>query len=339
MMKLLLSLLFCVSLFSNPMAPMKGEIIVHNRILAKVQGQSISVLDVMKKMDLFISDHYPEILDSPAGKFQFYQAQWKSILDQLIDTQLMMADAENREHKITVSDGELREEVMLRFGPNVMGTLDKLNLSYDEARRMVHDEMIVQRMQWFRVSSKALQRVTAQDVKDAYAEFSLSNPPKEEWKYQVLTIRAPTEELGKSVAESAFSLLREVKEGLVAVADVLKQQHGTENDLVITVSSEYTVEDKNLSQNLKETLSVLKEGGFSSPLLQQNNVYRLYHLKEHKRTETPTFPKMANRLKDSLLNKAASEEMEKYIAKLRQRFGYETSPADIPADFQPFSLQ
>ncbi len=48
---------------------------------------------------------------------------------------------------------------------------------------------------------------------------------------------------------------------------------------------------------------------------------------------------MANRLKDSLLNKAAAEEMEKYISKLRKRFEYETSPADIPADFQPFSLQ
>ncbi len=130
---------------------------------------------------------------------------------------------------------------------------------------MVHDEMIVQRMQWFRVSSKALQRVTAQDVKDAYAEFCRANPPKEEWKYQVLTIRAPTDELGKSVAESAFSLLREVKEGLAAVADVLKEKHVTENDLVITVSSEYTVEDKNLSQNLKDTLSVLKGGRIHPP--------------------------------------------------------------------------
>ncbi len=120
MMKFLFSLLFCTCLLANNP---DGEIIVNNRILAKVQGKSISVLDVMKKMDLFISDHYPEILNAPAGKFQFYQAQWKPVLDQLIDTQLMMADAENREHKITVSDGELREEVMLRFGPNVMGTL------------------------------------------------------------------------------------------------------------------------------------------------------------------------------------------------------------------------
>ncbi|MBS0615078.1 MAG: hypothetical protein JSR58_00820 [Verrucomicrobia bacterium] len=339
MLKWLFSLFFCTALMANPLMGPPSEIIVHNRILAKVQGKSISTLDVMKKMDVFISDHYPEIMDSPQGKFQFYQSQWRNILDQLIDAQLMIADAENREHKITVSDGELREEVMLRFGPNVMGTLDKLHLSYEEARRMVHDEMIMQRMQWFRVSSKALQRVTAQDVKDAYTEFCRQNPPKEEWKYQVLTIRAPTDEMGKSVAETAMSLLREVKEGLVAVADTLKQQNAAENDLVITVSSDYTVEDKSLSQNLKQVLSVLKEGEFSPPQSPQNNVYRLYHLKEHKKIETPSFPKMASRLKDSLLNKAASEEMEKYMVKLRKRFGYETSPADIPAEFQPFSLQ
>lgn len=339
MIKLLFSLFFCTALMANSFDVEPSEIIVHNRILAKVQGKSISTLDVMKKMDVFISDHYPELMDSLPGKLQFYQANWRSVLDQIIDAQLMIADAQNREHKIAVSDGELREEVMLRFGPNVMGTLDKLHISYEEARKMVHDEMIVQRMQWIRVSSKALQRVTAQDVKNAYVEFCRMNPPKEEWKYQVLTIRAPTEELGKSVAESALSILRQAKEGLVAVADTLKQQHAAENELVITVSNDYTVEDKSLSDNLKKTLQALKEGEFSAPFAQQSNVYRLYHLKEHKKTEPLSFPKMANRLKDSLLNKAASEEMDKYIDKLRKRFDYETSPSEIPPDFQPFSLK
>jgi len=91
-------------------------------------------------------------MDSKTARYQFYSSQWYPTLQQMIDHELMVTDAETRQ--VNVSDGEVREEIQTRFGPNVMESLDQLGITYDEAREMVHQDMIVQRIQWVRVSSK-----------------------------------------------------------------------------------------------------------------------------------------------------------------------------------------
>src|SRR6202034_4472157 len=40
------------------------DIVIYNRILAKVNGKTISVIDVMKKMDLFLQRYYPNYAQS-----------------------------------------------------------------------------------------------------------------------------------------------------------------------------------------------------------------------------------------------------------------------------------
>ena len=132
------------------------ELVIYNRILAKVNDKTISVIDVMKKMDLFLQKYYPHLVDSKLARYQFYSAQWRDHLTQMIDQELMLADAAKIELK--VADAEVREEIMNRFGPNIMTILDQLGLTYDEARKMIYDEMIMQRMIWFRVNSKALEQ-------------------------------------------------------------------------------------------------------------------------------------------------------------------------------------
>jgi len=53
-------------------------------------------------------------MDSKTARYQFYSAQWYPTLQQMIDHELMVTDAETREVK--VSDGEVREEIQTRFG-------------------------------------------------------------------------------------------------------------------------------------------------------------------------------------------------------------------------------
>ncbi|MBY0529214.1 MAG: SurA N-terminal domain-containing protein [Rhabdochlamydiaceae bacterium] len=350
------------------------SLIVYNRILAKINDKTLSVIDVMKKMDLFLQRNYPELVDSKVARFQFYSSQWRDTLAQMIDQELMIADAERLELK--VSDAEVREEMLERFGPTIMATLDKLGLSYEEARSMIHSEMIVQRMMWFRVNSKALNTVNPQDIKDAYKQFCLKNPALEQWKYQVLSVRSPKSELCEAIAHRAFDILHSAQApdsmhdiaanpmpvqtiseknetanavhyaNLNLALEQLKNEATEENQLTISVSSDLDVDEKSIADAHKEVLKTLTPGTFSAPIAQvsrvdQSVVYRIFHLKEHSKKEVPQFESISDKLKDSLLEQAVGRENSLYITKLRERLGYDEKHMleSLPDDFQPFALK
>jgi hypothetical protein len=258
----------------------------------------------------------------------------------MIDTELMIADAEKLEIKI--SEADVREEILNRFGSNIMPALDQLGLSYEECRQMIHDEMIVQRMQWFRVHSKVLSNVNSQDVKDAYKQYCTEHPELEEWHYQVLSIRSPNKTASELLAAKAFDLLK-TKLDLSSISDQLKTP---QEEATITVSSEMQANEKSVSSSHREVLKTLSENTFSPPIAQVSRVdnsvvYRIFHLKKHSRSTIPPFGKMAETLKEQLLQESAHKETVQYILKLRERLGYDEKhmTETLPSDFQPFALR
>ena len=335
------SLILAAALHASPMLPPPDqiqEIVVQNRVLTKINEKTISVLDVMKRMDVFLSRYYPQYMESKAMRFQYYSTQWRQTLQQMVDDELIVADAVSREVK--VSDGEVREEIQLRFGPNVMKTLDTIGLSYEEARKLVHEEMIVQRMQWLRVTSKALQKVTSQEIKQAYADYLQSNPAKEEIKYQFLTIRA---EQGTDLAERIEALKETAHNSLMAAADLFKQKTQLDSSTSMTVSQEFAVDQKSLSQSHKDVLQNLRVGEWSAPTVQisrdGSSVVRIFHLKDRSHAKPPAFETIANELKQHLLNEAAQKESEAYLVRLHQRFNFDETALDVPPNFEPFSIK
>jgi len=339
---LIFSALLLGTLQSAPVPPVEQvqEIVVQNRILTKVNGRNISVLDVMKHMDVFLSRYYPQYRDSKTARYQFYSTQWRQTLQQMVDHELMVADAESREVK--VSDGEVREEIQSRYGPNVMGALDELGISYEEAREMVQQDMIVQRIQWLRVTSKVLQRVTSVEIKNAYKKFLQENPAKESWKYQFLTIRTGSDADENTYRELALKLsaFEEKAQGNLAVAADLFKAEFPESTATMTVSQEFDVEDKALSQANRDVLSQLHNGQWSKPTAQVSRdgttVTRIFHLKDHTKSKPPAFAAVANDLKQNLLNEYAEIESKAYLTKLHQRFNFDEKSLDLPPRFEPF---
>lgn len=313
------------------------ELVIHNRILAKVGDKTISVVDVMKKMDLFLQKNYPHLAGSKLAKFQFYSSQWREYLTQMIDSELMIADAEKLEVKVT--DADVREEILNRFGPSIMTTLDSIGLTYEEAKKMIRDEMIVQRMTWFRINSKALQSVNSQDVKKAYQEYCEKNPEMQQWEYQVLSIRSPDKSASEALAAKAFDLLN-AKRHLLDVATELKTPDSV---TTVSLSEDIQADEKSISDSHKKVLATLTENTFSAPIAQVSRmdhsvVYRIFYLKKHSQTKLPSFEKMAEQLKDQLLQNAANKEGGQYIVKLREKMGYDEKYMMLPPDFQPFVL-
>lgn len=317
------------------------ELVIYNRILAKVNGKTLSVIDVVKKMDLFLQKQYPDHFASKVARYQFYSSHWKETLTQMIDTELMIADAEKLEVK--VSDAEVREEILNRFGPNIMPVLDKLALSYDEARALIHDELLVQKMTWFRVHSKALSRVNSRDVKTAYSRYLEEHPATDEWRYQVLSIRAGEAEAGKALAQVAFGLLEQHKTLDVVVNELKTQGDGT---LSVSLSPEFCSEDKDLSSSHKEVLKQLHMNSYSPPIAQtsradNSTVFRIFHLKERTHKPAPAFEKISDQIRNELLHQAADKENVRYLKRLREHMGYDEKQMmeAIPEGFQPFALR
>jgi hypothetical protein len=317
-----------------------GDLVIYNRILTKVNGKTVSVVDVMKRMDLFLQKNYPQFAGSKLARFQFYSTEWRNFLTQIIDTELMLADAGKLEVK--VPDAEVREEILNRFGPNTMTVLDRLGMGYEEARTMIHDDMLVQRMMWFRVNSKALTSVNNQDVREAYREYCEKNPEMEQWHYQVLSIRSADRAASATLAARAFELLNE-KLTLDSVSSQLKS---ADSETVITLSPDMEADEKTISASHKEVLQTLAVNSFSQPVPQVSRVdnsvvYRIFHLKKHSKKTLPPFEKMADQIREQLLQAASQRENVQYLARLRERLGYDEKQMmeTLPDDFQPFALR
>ncbi len=337
------TLFFCLlaslPAFAEDEMPNASEnLIVYNRILAKVNGKTVSVIDVMKRMELFLQKHYSHLSNNNVARYQFFSSQWREFLTQIIDQELMIADAAKLEVK--VSDAEVREEILNRFGPNIMPTLDNMGFTYDEARQAIHDDILVSKMMWFRVNSKALTKVNSQDVKEAYKAYCEKNPAMEEWEYQVLSIRSSQKEASEMLARRAFDLLNTNLE-LAKVSEELKDENVT-----VTLSSELKADEKSVSASHKEILMTLSDNTFSEPIAQVSRadnsvVYRIFYLKKHSKRELPIFEKIADDIKEHLLQQAAGKENQLYITKLRERFGYDEKhmTETLPDNFQPFALK
>ncbi len=335
-MKYLLALLLSISfLHAN-----SQKIGVNNRILTTVNGKTLSMLDVVKQMDVYLSQYYPQYLDAEEAKIQFYNVQWKPTLQRMIDQELMMADAESREVKAT--DAEVREEIQNRYGPNVMGSLDKLGISYEEAKKMVYQDLVVQKIQWLRVTSKVLARVTTEVIKKTFDEYLIKNPPKEMWTYQFLTLRFDEIDTAMSQAEQIKDLQETSSSLLSVAADLFKQKLPETEWTHFSLSSELQLEEKELSEAHRDVLAKMTVNDWSKPIVQQSRdgsqVVRIFHLKSHTKQETPLFETMANGLRQEILNQYAEKEMDVYLARLHQRFNYNNDSLDIPPQFEPFSF-
>lgn len=326
--------LFALSGFaSTPLVEMADDhqIAVQNSILAKVNGNTISVIDVKKKLDLAFYKNYSHLANSNQARHQFYEGSWRYVLKELVDQQLMLVKAD--ELQIPLSDGDVRSEIEMRFGPNIMITLDKIGLSYDEAFKMIHDELIVQRMTWWFIHSKAMNQVTPQVIRQAFQKHVKENPAFEEKKYRVIVIR------GDAPAETAKKVHALLVEKNLAPEEALFLLQKIDSS--IQLSAEYTAKDKELSESHKAALSGLKPGSYSEPILQKSKadnllVARIFFLAESTSHPAPQFENLVYDLRNDLIQKAVAQESESYLSKLRKDYPlYENNSEDL----HPFVLK
>lgn len=321
------------------------RLVVNNRILAKVNDKAISVVDVMKKMDVLFYREFPQYTSSVQARYQFYKVNWKHVLGELISKELVLADAE--ENKLPVSNGDVRQEMESLFGPNIISNLDKINLSYDEAQKIVQGDITIRRMIYARVNAKAAKQVTPQVIRSTYEEF-IQNPENikpDIWKYNVISIRNKDTAIASEAAALAHQLLNE-QVPLDQITVRIKENPLFEKTL-ISVSEEYNLEEKDISASYKEILSKMQPHTHSEPIAQNSradtstSLFRIFVLKDIQRGGAPSFNDMANQINDRLLEQAVAKETDAYLKRLRKHFHVQEdflTQAGGEA-FEPFSLK
>lgn len=323
--------------------PEQPQLTVKNRILAKVNGKAISVLDVMKKMDLVFHREYPELSSSIPAKFQFYSQFWREILNSMIDEELILANA--AEIKLTSSDADARQELEELFGPKVVLNVDKLGLTYQEALKMVNDELLVRKMDYFMVHSKVINRIGPKEIKAAYELYIQENPVEATWTYQVVSIRSAHELQSAAAAEQAYQLLTKENVPIDSLPGILKTKAILKEKASVSVSEEFLKTESTISSQHKDVLATMAPNTFSQPVAQvsradRNTVYRIFYLKQQTPRGVIPFAQVEERIKNQLIEKATEEESSLYHKKLRLRFGINDDylSSMIPKDFEPFAL-
>ena len=221
-----------------------------------------------------------------------------------------------------------------------MLNLDKVNLQYEDAREMIRNDITVQQLIGMKVHSKAFQTVTPQVIKEKYEEYLADNPPEDEWKYQVLSIRGKEQSVCETLAQKAYEILQQGGHFEDISSDL-----ETPDGVTVSLSDDYSGPSQKISKQHLEAIEPLDVDTISSPVGQlsrfdQSMVYRIFHLKDHTKALPETFDQMHDKIKNEMLFKTADKEKATYINALKKRFGYDThNPKfELPEDYRPFAL-
>lgn len=347
MKKHLILSLFLLSLSLGPLdarPPMKKESVkVNNRILAKVEGKPITVIDVQKKMDMVFYKNFPEYSNIPAARHQYYSINWKHVLDDLIDKELVLADA--KDSKIEISNGDIRQEMEKLFGPNVIANLQKAHMTFEEAWEILKGELTIRRMMMGKAQIKALRHITPKVVRNKYLETKEKYFHPDEWAYYVISVRNSDSDKGSLTAQVIHRLLtdgyshEEVKRKIAEMSEV-------DPETKITFSDEYKQKREDISEAYLTILSQLGENQFSLPISQESRsnksiVYRIFMVTGKIEKGYAPFKEVEPEIKAELTEAAMMQETKKYIDSLRKKFRMDEKSVSsmIPETFEPFVIQ
>lgn len=319
------------------------KLIINNRPLFKIHGKMISLLDVVKKMDLFIYENHPEIISSPRLKYRFYMQNWLFTLKEMIHIELILADAKTK--KITISNGDIREEMLERFGSSsIIQKIHNLNLSYEEMRNLIQQELILKKMKSFKIYSKIIQMVTPDLIQSKYREYCSANAPSKKWKYQFVSLRGQEDEVIQNCLSKLFILLQN-SHSIDHVATIFEKENPElYKKISLHISPVIDTNEKAISHEHRQVISSMQTDTYSEPCKQisrvdGSTVHRIFHLISEENLTPPMFSTMSEELRNTLLNQLAMKETQAYIETLSKRFNIDIQEIqDLKKDFQPFIL-
>lgn len=309
----------------------------NNRILAIVNGTPISMLDVVKQLDLLFYRKYRDYQTKPEAKVQFYTAHWKEVFSELIDRELVLADAQ--EKQFTVSQGDVRQEMEEMFGPDLIKNVHEAGLTIPEVRKLLHADITLRRMLFFKVRAKAYASISPQDVAAAYEKLKKEATVHEEVIWQVISIKGDP----KKSEKVACQLAKELKpsdpptKALNMVKDVEKE------GIQLTLSAPFTTARKALSKELSTLFSSLKPQSYSAPISTRGRdgavSWKIYFLSGVQSCSFPPLQEVETQVREQLVATRVEQMTKEYVVQLHHHFGVDIEEINKALrGYEPFKV-
>lgn len=315
----------------------------NNRILTRVNGEAISLYDVIRKMDFVFYQQFPQFASSTPARLQFYQMHWRSFLDNVVEEKLLLADAKDK--KLVVRDGEVREELERMFGPSVIENIDTAGLTFAEAWEMIRNHLTVQRMSYIAVQMKASQKVSPEKVRNHYHTNIDQYMKPSEWEYQVISIKSNDELECSYLANYTFEKIIKDKRIDTQLKNEIEEKASFSS---VNISETYLRKENDISNSHLKQLHPLTPGQCSEPAIavkdrdggEKEYSQRIFFLKNIFPSKKIPLEELESTISDTLLNSEMSILSDDYIGELKKRFGVdkEELKEKIPNDYQPFSV-
>ena len=341
---IIFSSIICSIGFAAPMSQVpissysSKKVVVNNRVITMVNGNPITVIDLMKKMDLMFYQMHEEYLDSASMRYQFYMANWQEVLKNMIDRELVVLDAESQQ--MPVSPGDVREEIEEIFGPDVLDNIEDAGLTYTDVTKLIKADILIRRMLSYAVNMKAMKRVTPDVVAKEYENRMQQNQDLL-LHYHIISVKSDDAQAANELSLQIKELINEQKMAPGKACAAVKEQ-GLDADKKIsaTLTPEFVQKKSEFAPHVYELLSTLAEGVCSDAQGQKGG-YRLYYLIKKEEQKPLEFYEVEEPIRQNLIEQAMQEESERYFAHLRKH--YDLNPDEIlkslPAYFKPFELK
>lgn len=318
---------------------------VNNRLLVTVLGRPITVLDVQRHMEAQFFANFPQYRNQPEVKWDFFQARWRDTLDEMINEELILADASDKD--ITVSDGDVREEMIKRFGVDLAVAMDTMGMELEEAWEIVRRDLMSQRMLGGMVFFPAFCTVKADDVRSTYQQALAQSAEEATCKYKVVSIKAADSSAAEVAAALVYHHMKQQGCDPEVILAELREAEALPPGVTCSISEEFSQPMKSINNSYRDVLSRLERGTFSQPIAQHSRAQRttvqriLCCIDKSDAESLPSFAEVAQNIHDRLVQQAADSQMKEYTGKLRQRYGIR--PEDIerwaPVDLRPFQVR
>ena len=168
------------------------------------------------------------------------------------------------------------------------------------------------------------------------------------WTYQVLSLRHKNGEKAADAAAMAAKIraenpqiaMEELYEQLVAKRDAGE----LDSALVLRLADPEVRSTQSLATVYRKGLEGLAKGQSSAAHKQVSRdgstAYRIFYLEDYDEGTPPSYDEVLPQLQNALFGAAAQEEEERYITRLRERYGIDEDYLHemVPVAFQPFSL-
>lgn len=330
----------CVFLLLTSLLSVASAIQVEPQVLARVGDKALTSMDVKRRMDFIFQHQYPQYAKNTMARFEFYKNSWQGVLQDMIQTEMILAHVALQEEKIKqklISDGDVHRELHERFGPDVIASLSNIGMTYEEGCEMLRREMQVGNMLYLSVQDKVKKRVRPEEIRERYERITSQMRNKKRWRYQVITIDSDSPQDRKNVTKLTQQILK--REGLTALASLNdKAQTAASIQLVsadekppafkISVSSTIETGEDDITSERAAALTPLSKGEWSQPITHmqrksKREVDQILVLHSMLEAKPPAFAKEQERIRMELSNEIYQEEMGKFVHMLEERFPVE----------------